>query len=1858
MRAILWLSTLWLLAGGLLAQTPDPIKVKVEFWGTATIPEANAKNVGTSSNPVPVFTLRFKIKDPAGAEIEEYTTRTYSEGDNDDDTERNHIWKLEPYAQAELEVEKTYTVHYSSDYTGSMVPNPQVNARLMEDTCFNLVLDKTVTPNTITIIPKSAGTGASDGNINSVHYWIDLGADSISALGKIKLSAENINSAAFNRSILQVAGSASVKVLPLANPNPVQQIKTPANLIVVNQVQSSGVDIGFDVVFYTADPAAVIGSNGLYPVPTTAPTHTFNFRQASSGSGEPQLKISETRASGQEYYLFTQKPGNAWSMEKGDIASGVFKPATRDFLTREVADGEPVKVTYTEDVAAPAGTVVDINRIYADTASASLRGRVHSVDHPNGQRESYAYAQGAYDKTTRTFTSGTGVYRQTSTTFGVARTANPLVAYRSSRTISVTDTNGVEWQQRFEVYDGTAFQPVYQIDNDYDSAGHLVQIIRDGRIIYSAVYTDGRKTSETDERGIERTFGNFNADGQPQTITKVGVAASGNYAAQSSIVATVSYDSLGRGETNRYETAGGLTRYLNSRAYDSNDRIDWTKDRGLVTDYVYATVSGNKVTTIYGPDGASEIRTEGASGQLLSVTGTGVTAAYHTRGTNTDGTTWERVDYGAATSPNYTKTTRDVLGNVVSEERPAFGGGTQTQGYFYNLQGRITKETRTGYADTLYVYDSDFGELYRQGQDLNSNGMLDPAPSGFDAPEPIQQFETYYEKIGSNWYEVRKVSAFRDSGGTPVMVSCSKERLNLTATLMSERIEIDEAGVTTTETTTVDRAAKLVTTTRTVPGASNVAEQVTRNGLLQTSRDATQTQAVLYGYDALGRLQSITDPRSGATTTYAYDNYDRVTSVVAASATDSQQKQTVQYSYLPGATSQGYYPAGTPQLGAGQIQWQRESQVLSGSPNRTTYFRYDLRGNRTHTWGDTYPVWTEYDDFGRMWKLHTYRAAVSSPTTLPWPAGDITTWGYDEATGLLTTKRDAANKGPTYTYWPSGLLKRRTWARQVAGAALTADYTYYTTGSLYTVNYSDSTPDVTLEYHRDGRIKTQSDAAGLNTYAYDTAFRAKGETYSGSGQLSGFTVEYPLDTYGRLVEANAKRGATLLSGAGYGYSATTGLLDSVRTLEASGSAGRKAFYTYAAQSALVDTVEHHLNEAAVRNDSSRLLVSRRIYDHLGRFDTASSRFASDANAFSLSDYGYDSLGRRQSQLLADGSHWTYEYDLRNQVKGGVRETAANVALPGLDFDYAYDEIGNRSTATVNGQISTYAPNALNQYDQRTVPGVLQVQGAAPSGEKVAVNNTIATVAQGRFAAQVPVANSSGPVYDRVNTAAVNQSASPLDFALENQGALFLGKSPETYAYDDDGNLTRDGRWDYTWDAENRLARMSTRADVAAVLPSLPRRQLDFVYDAQGRRIAKKVSSVSSGGALTQLSHRSFLYRGWNLIAELDASVSPQALVAAHAWGPDLSSSSQGAGGIGGLLWTRQAVAAPDAPAGYYAPAYDGNGNITEWLSLASSAASNAARVVGVLEYAPFGESLRRSGVAKALPFSFSSKYVDHESGLNYYGFRYYNPSTGRWLSRDPIAEEGGANLYGLLDNNPVDEVDVLGMGKAKVVGYVVRRTAKGLQKIVPVFTHKEAARLFRKSTDLLVKTKGDAFKIAKIAIDRKNLLRHKPHKLPTGGKGSPHFQDDKLAGSHIFWSAMIGLVGATTANELDAQGTGVEFSEVYTNPYPGPSKANMLTVSHWAGEDSVLSYLDWINPGELVAMAGDAGRYIDREIDKELVGFSVTVIQCNKPLYSFGFDTDGRLISSGEWREGVLEPAMIDGLANELWLDLKGAANE
>ncbi|NDC74979.1 RHS repeat-associated core domain-containing protein [bacterium] len=208
---------------------------------------------------------------------------------------------------------------------------------------------------------------------------------------------------------------------------------------------------------------------------------------------------------------------------------------------------------------------------------------------------------------------------------------------------------------------------------------------------------------------------------------------------------------------------------------------------------------------------------------------------------------------------------------------------------------------------------------------------------------------------------------------------------------------------------------------------------------------------------------------------------------------------------------------------------------------------------------------------------------------------------------------------------------------------------------------------------------------------------------------------------------------------------------------------------------------------------------------------------------------------------------------------------------------------------------------------------------------------------------------------------------------------------------------------------------------AANLPGLTRQKLTFAYDARGRRILKRVFNWNTSTSTYILnSEAKFLYDGWNLLAEYNG-MNANALVRSYVWGPDLSGSLQGAGGVGGLLWATVAPGSTSIAPGNYAPAYDGNGNIVAWIDLADSSLD------GKRDYGAFGESVLATGPAASLPFAFSTKYRDAETELYYYGFRYYNPSTGRWLSRDPIGIKGGLNLYGMVGNDSVNHWDKLGL---------------------------------------------------------------------------------------------------------------------------------------------------------------------------------------------------------------------------------------
>ncbi|MGA4645059.1 RHS repeat-associated core domain-containing protein, partial [Limisphaera sp. 4302-co] len=337
--------------------------------------------------------------------------------------------------------------------------------------------------------------------------------------------------------------------------------------------------------------------------------------------------------------------------------------------------------------------------------------------------------------------------------------------------------------------------------------------------------------------------------------------------------------------------------------------------------------------------------------------------------------------------------------------------------------------------------------------------------------------------------------------------------------------------------------------------------------------------------------------------------------------------------------------------------------------------------------------------------------------------------------------------------------------------------------------------------------------------------------------------------------------------------------------------------------------------------------------------------------------------------------------------------------------------------------STNTVNRLSQYTGRTVPGYVGVSGEAAEAATVTLwwgsNEWARAIQQGRYwYGEAVVNNATGSVWVVITNLGVVRGQP--DRVQSETRSAFVPQTPELLIHDLDGNLVRDGRWLYYWDAENRLTRVITVAG-----PSSSFRRVEWKYDAWGRR-TRQTSYVLSNGVWQVVEDLKFVSDPelfGRHIAELNAT--NNALVRAYVWGLDLSETLEGAGGVGGLLWVRMATG---PAAGTHFVTYDGNGNV--WNLVSASTGTETARY----EYGPFGEPVRLSGpAARTNPFRFSTERTEDFTGLLLYEYRAYSPSLGRWLSRDLIEEAGGHNLKSMLANDPVAGTDAMGLdavGKA------------------------------------------------------------------------------------------------------------------------------------------------------------------------------------------------------------------------------------
>ena len=165
----------------------------------------------------------------------------------------------------------------------------------------------------------------------------------------------------------------------------------------------------------------------------------------------------------------------------------------------------------------------------------------------------------------------------------------------------------------------------------------------------------------------------------------------------------------------------------------------------------------------------------------------------------------------------------------------------------------------------------------------------------------------------------------------------------------------------------------------------------------------------------------------------------------------------------------------------------------------------------------------------------------------------------------------------------------------------------------------------------------------------------------------------------------------------------------------------------------------------------------------------------------------------------------YGYDGLGQVTNGWRYWPDGSRVLGQTFDYAFDDIGNRKqTATGGDQYggtlrpADYHPNLLNQYTNRAVPGFIEVNGTAAADSPVTVNGVEATRQGDYFRREVPVDNTNSALSEWLTSVAANASGTSVVSRLS-----LVPQTPESFTYDLDGNLTGDGLWSCTWDAENR-----------------------------------------------------------------------------------------------------------------------------------------------------------------------------------------------------------------------------------------------------------------------------------------------------------------------------------------------------------------------------------------------------------------------------------------------------------------------
>lgn len=1088
------------------------------------------------------------------------------------------------------------------------------------------------------------------------------------------------------------------------------------------------------------------------------------------------------------------------------------------------------------------------------------------------------------------------------------------------------------------------------------------------------------------------------------------------------------------------------------------------------------SVSGTVVTTwIPGAAGGTlSIASSYLSGQMQSITypsigGTGGAGVdtYYDHVSATYARTTKTSHYSTFTAANgYEAVTIDGMGMTISTEMPTGMVGTalnmHSATHVYDDEKRLLSVTlpiaqASGALFAVFNYtrtSAGSSEIT-----INNARSTDSSWNSGDANQSVTR--TGYKIMNGRW------ASFRESWDGTGTVGAVREA-------EYEQLEID--GITETTSLGTWLVTKAHTTVKN--GATvTVSELLLPGTALTRSRTTVDTQPrlTITHHNGLDRLYDT------AGTTYASKIvtfnalWERESEVSATSGYWSKTTYTAGTGLpylrnMPDGTNQFYYEWFT---GDDHRAGRMKSMYDYGKANYT-YYDYNARGQLTRQWGPgDSPSQMVYDSQGRMTQLHTWRSGTWTSATWPAspPAADITVWTYPPATQLNLTKvypeveamQPLARRTVTYTYHKNGALASRTWQRaadddlpnSTSTATVLTDYVYDGWARLEKIDYPvasttvAATPDVTFTYTTAGRVLTRTEAGQASTtYVYTAWGQPAKETVT--SLANGFApseVERTFDANNRIDLLKVKSGTTIAPNVDHGFHGTTGLLDTVV------ADGRTITYGYTSSGATPTGTPRSRTHV---HSGSTLLYTEMPRNTRGLIDSVSHVQNSVPVLYQSMTYAYN-VDRVTSITHGHEANmfWSIGYDSRGQVTSADKKFATGGEFAaGLQTQYTYDMAGNRLTKQQGGSATTTegtgvrttnygTANAANQYPSIDHPDDgtntwLPVTGLrGSSSEVIKVNTVDAGYQQGSsglaFHREVPLtASTAANRYFNVNvTKTVGGTTTTID-----SGIQYVPPGTEALKYDADGNLIQDHRFYYLYDAENRLAKVSlVNPTVSSPSPSY-NFVYTYYYDGLSRLVAKRTDMNFNPSTPYWIYMEAFVYDGWNLVMSGKtgngyASGPPANPITSssrmhYVWGPDIGSgcsgheSWQAAGGVGGLIFVNGAT---DSVRQF--PLLDRMGNVTGYRRAVSG---SAAVLDAVFEYDAFGREVRSTGPASnSMAFRYSTKATDVDTGLVYYGYRFYDPDRGRWLNRDPIGEIGGVSLYTGCANNFVNSFDVLGL---------------------------------------------------------------------------------------------------------------------------------------------------------------------------------------------------------------------------------------